>query len=130
MTTEHTPQSQDHLQAVNDAFDQWRRSRQKRSPIPENLWQAAITLSPSYSTYRIAKALKLDHAKLKARINEIASRGKSSEFIELKTASLFATGGCSIQLRSPGGFHMEIRAEASLPLQFLPPITAFLAESR
>lgn len=130
MCTQDLPQHQDRLQAVSDAFDQWRHSREKRSPIPENLWQAAITLSSFYSTYRIAKALRLDYAKLKRLIHESIVRDPGSGFVELRAESLFAPGQCSIQLQSPAGFHMEIRAEAAAPTQFLPLITVFLTESR
>jgi hypothetical protein len=130
MTTERSAHSPDRLQAVSDAFDQWRRSRHKRCPIPEDLWQAAIALSPQYSTCRIARALRLDYGKLKVRIAETTSRARDSEFVELKSASLFAGSRCAIELRSPGGFHMEIRSEASLPMQFLPLVTAFLIQSR
>jgi len=130
MSTEQSAQHQDRLHAVRDAFTEWRRSRQKRSPIPENLWHAAAALSPFYSTHQIARTLRLDYAKLKLRIDETSSRDKDSRFIELKAEALFAAGQCSVQLLSPDGFHMEIRAEAATPSQFLPLITAFLAGCR
>jgi len=58
MSTDHTPHQLDRLQAVRDAFDEWRRSRKKRSPIPVDLWHAAANLSPFYPTHQIAKALR------------------------------------------------------------------------
>lgn len=130
MCTQDSPQGQDRLQAVSDAFEEWRHLREKRSPIPESLWRAAITLSSFYSPYQIAKVLRLDYAKLKRLIDAGTARDSGSGFIELRAESLFAPGQCSIQLRSPAGFHMEIRAEAAVPTQLLPLITAFLAESR
>ncbi len=130
MTTERATQCRERLQAVSAAFSEWRRSREKRSAIPENLWQAAIALLPFHSAYRISKELRLDYTKLKLRIAETACRDNGSEFIEIKAQSLFAAGGCSIQLRSPTGFHMEIRADGSPPSQLLPLIAAFLTESR
>ena len=130
MATEHRTQSEDRLKAVSAAFAEWRRCREKRSPIPEDLWQAAAMLSPHYSTYRIARELRLDYAKLKLRIAETAAPDNGPEFFELKAESLFAAGGCSIHLRSPEGFHMVIRAETSSPSQFLPLINTFLSRSR
>jgi hypothetical protein len=130
MCTQDLPQHQDRLQAVSDAFDEWRRSRKKRAPIPQSLWREAIALSSFYSTYRIARVLRLDYAKLKRFIDESIVRDSGSGFVELRAESLFAPGQCSIQLQSPAGFHMEIRAEAAAPTQFLPLITAFLTESR
>ncbi len=130
MTTERSMQCRDRLQAVSAAFAEWRRCREKRSAIPENLWQAAIALSPFHSAYQISKELRLDFTKLKQRIAGAACRDNGSDFIEIKAHSLFTAGGCSIQLRSPTGFHMEIRAEGSPPSLLLPLITAFLTESR
>jgi len=130
MSTEFSTQHQDRLQAVSDAFAEWRGSRQKRSPIPKELWDAATALSPLYSTLQISRALRLDYAKLKRRIDESASREEPSGFIELKAESLFAAARCSIQLQSPEGFQMEIRAEAASPSEFVPLITAFLGKSR
>lgn len=130
MSTTLSPQHHDRLQAVSDAFAEWRRSRQKGNPIPEELWHAAAALCPLYSTLKISRALRLDYAKLKRRIDESRSREESSGFIELKAESLFPTARCSIQLQSPEGFQMEIRAEAASPSEFAPLITAFLGKSR
>jgi hypothetical protein len=130
MSTELSTQHQDRLQAVSDAFAEWRRSRQKRSPIPEEFRHAATALSPLYSTLQISRALRLDYAKLKRRIDESAPCEKSPSFIELKAESLFAVARCSIQLQSPEGFQMEIRAEVASPSEFVPLITAFLGKSR
>lgn len=131
MSTALSTQHQDRLQAVSDAFAEWRRSRQKRTPIPEELWHAATALSPVYSTLQISRALRLDYAKLKRRIDESASRKTPSGFIELEAESLFAAACCcSIQLRSPEGFQMEIRAEAASPSELVPLISVFFGKSR
>jgi hypothetical protein len=129
MLTEQFKEPQD-LQTVIAAFDEWRRSRAKREAIPEHLWQAATALSPLYATHRIARALKLDYSRLKLRIGESSSRGSGSDFIELRAASLFAQDQCTIELQSPTGFQMMIRAQGTSPAQFVPIITAFLGERR
>ena len=130
MYVQDFPQPQDRLQSVSDAFAEWRRSREKRGPIPESLWRAAVALSSSYSTYRIAKVLRLDYAKLKRLVTESTVPESSQRFVEIRAESLFAPAQCSIQLHNPAGFHMEIRAEAAVSAQFLPLITAFLSVSR
>ena len=129
MFTEQFKEPQD-LQTVIAAFDEWRRSRTKRETIPEHLWHAATALSPIYSTHRIARALKLDYSKLKLRIGETSSRGSETDFIELRAASLFAQDPCTIELHSPTGFQMMIRAQGTSPAQFVPIITAFLGKRR
>ena len=129
MIAERSTQCEDRLQAVSAAFAEWRRSREKRSPVPENLWRAAADLSPFYSACRIAKALGIDYSKLKRRIEDRKRPDTGVEFIELNAESLFAAGPCSIRLLRPGGSQMEIRVEAARPSLLSSLITAFLADS-
>ena len=56
------------LEEVRDQFEHWRRSREKRSVIPDALWQAAILLFPKYSFCQISKALRLNYTDLKHRV--------------------------------------------------------------
>lgn len=130
MTTKPITQPEDRLQTVCNAFNDWRSSRRKGSPIPAHLWDAAVSLSPVYSTCHIARALKLDYMKLKRLINGKTSHDRPPGFFELKHESFLTAGQCTIHLQSPKGFRMEIRAEGASPAQFLPLITAFLEESR
>jgi hypothetical protein len=76
MKPEHQIEPQQHLQSVCEAFEQWRLTRQKRDRIPESLWEAAVDLSDSYPTFRIAKTLRLDYNQLKHRIQERSSRSR------------------------------------------------------
>lgn len=76
------------LEAVEKQFESWRKTRQPRSPIPEDLWQAAISLSKDYSTYEISKALHLSYTKLKQRTLTSRAMGLAqsplpSGFVEL-----------------------------------------------
>lgn len=56
------------LAQVRDQFENWRKTRQKRTAIPEALWDAAVSLSKDYSTLQISKALRLHYTTLKNRI--------------------------------------------------------------
>lgn len=60
-----TPAAPASLEEVRALFEHWRQNRKKRGPLPESLWEAAASLYPSYSLYRIAKTLHLNHTKLK-----------------------------------------------------------------
>lgn len=57
------------LADVQEQFEHWRTTRQQRSPIPQELWDAALSLVGRHSTLEISKALNLAHSKLKQRIN-------------------------------------------------------------
>jgi len=60
---------QSQMKKVRQQFENWRKNRRsRRSPIPEYLWEAAVGLHDEYSTYEIAKALRLNSGKLKCKI--------------------------------------------------------------
>ena len=97
----------DRLDAVKESFRQWRCTRIKKGPIPEDLWQAAAKLWDSYSLCKIAKELKLDYNQLKHRIRQRSPQPQSfqlpqsqpCQFIEvhidrIKIASNGAIGPC------------------------------------
>jgi hypothetical protein len=58
------------LEEVQKQFDWWRANRQKRGAVPESLWEAALSLYPTYPLSRISTALGLDYGRLKRRVDE------------------------------------------------------------
>ncbi len=70
------------LEAVQDLFDQWRKEKKFRDPIPPALWEAALALTDSHSVYTIAKRLRLNYTNFKA-LAEYRSAGTGPTFIEL-----------------------------------------------
>ncbi len=71
---------------VRSRFEQWRRTRQGKARIPDELWSAAMELARRDGVYRTASALHLDGGKLKRRMS--ASQTLPSEpmppaFVEL-----------------------------------------------
>ena len=130
MKPEKNSESQEKMLAAGVLFDEWRGRRKKRDRIPENLWEAAVGLSPFYSTCQISKALRLDFRELKRRIGDRSSRKTPSEFVELKVERLFSTGQCVMEVRSPDGFELKIRTEAALPPQCMQLLSCFLDHGR
>ena len=57
------------LEEILKRFESWRKTRRPRTPIPEDLWQAAISLCENNSIYEISKALHLSYTKLKERVS-------------------------------------------------------------
>jgi len=64
------------VKAVANRIEKWRRTRRKRSPMPEQLWLDAAVLARSHGVYRVSQA------------------GSSAEFV----------GRCSLVLRSGPSF--------------------------
>ena len=53
------------LKEIQKQFENWRKTKQKREPIPEALWEAAVSVTQYNPIGRISKILQLDHRKLK-----------------------------------------------------------------
>lgn len=88
MNQKSIPTTKTTLEDVRYRFEQWREIREHRTPIPDSLWEGAVSLSADHSIHKISKALRLDYTALKRRI--YASRSEnlpeavsSSAFIEL-----------------------------------------------
>ena len=73
--------------------ERWRGRRAKRSPMPDDLWSAAVSLARTHGVSPIARALGLDYGRLKQRAAGTSEMGGgngrgSGGFIELNTADL------------------------------------------
>ena len=102
------------LYSVQRRFQYWRKVRKKRNPLPEKLWNAAVTLCSEYTVHQVAEALQLNHTALSRRT--AASRDESaanpvvpdaSRFIELALERPASPG--EIEVNDPQGWKMIIR---------------------
>ncbi len=118
------------LDAVRQAFDQWRSTRRGRERIPEELWQAAVDLSGSYSVCKIATELKLDYSRLRRRIQQRSPEPAPSRFIEVRMDHFLPSAQCTVYLRSPAGFELTVHARAGYDLQLPHLIERFLSQGR
>ena len=55
------------LVQAQQRFERWRGQQRKRSRLPVALWSLAVDLAQQFGVSRTAKALRLDHNKLKAK---------------------------------------------------------------
>ena len=77
---------------------EWRKSHPRRSPLPEEMWVAAVELARRHGVYRTARALPIDYVKLRKRLNTtVAAR---PEFVEVLVAPA-QSGACVEVLRVP-----------------------------
>ena len=111
------------LEQVQEQFEHWRRSREKRGAIPDALWQAAIMLFPDYGLHRISKALRLNYTDLKHRVNAPRSTSEPSDvstagFIELGLSDPMRPAECIIEMADQKGASMRMyfKGEAGLDL--------------
>jgi|SRR5215471_2443933 len=104
------------LESARMQFEQWRKTRTRRAPIPDELWSMAIGLARREGVNRIAQQLHLDAGKLKRLLVAADSRRRKRRrqpaFVELIAPLPSAAPGCVVEFESTGGSKMRIHWEA------------------
>lgn len=107
-------------------IERWRRERARRSPMPEPLWRAAVSLARRHGVYPVARALRVDFGTLKKRANALPQAGQDgeiSEFVELApqapligrahpagaVVELWGADGARLVLRLPAAEELDVR---------------------
>ena len=92
-------------------FEEFRRTRQRRTKLPESLWDAAAELAREHGVYAVAQPLRLDYMGLKKRLGEVANRRPDKSkpvFVELIAAPAAAREECLIEFESLAGSKMRM----------------------
>ncbi len=105
------------VEGVRQRIEHWRRTRRKRTAMPEELWAAAVGLAEKHSVYRIARALRLDYSTLKLRVvqAELTDNNEATplvSFVEFEPDQLMGGGehsGGVAELSAADGARMTIR---------------------
>src|ERR1700676_4965222 len=69
-------------------LDQFRSTQQRRTKLPESLWQAAVELARQHGVYSVAHPLRLNYMGLKKRLGESSRHRRKAPrpaFVELIT---------------------------------------------
>lgn len=106
------------LEEVKQAFSKWRKAKRHREPIPQPLWDAAVTLSSQYSVNHISKVLRLNYNDLKRRFqlaqsDQSLSTRPRPAFIELDANQSLSPVTSVIDLLHPDGSRMRIHVEGA-----------------
>ena len=113
MRTRNSKSAEITLESVQTRFDHWRKTRQKREAIPDELWSAAVLLTEEFGLYQVSKQLKLNHTSLKKRVGLPSSKNyptiKSSSFIEIPVVATGNSEPCQVDIRRKDGSQMQIR---------------------
>jgi hypothetical protein len=105
-----TPAVPTDLQELSGRFEEWRRTRRGKLPIPEPLWAAAAELARSHGVCQTAQVLRLEYKKLKQFTDGETGRNPirrrrapaRATFVELAPPATAATE-CVIELEGPRG---------------------------
>ncbi|MFC2171897.1 hypothetical protein ACFLU6_04620 [Acidobacteriota bacterium] len=108
------------LKSVEEQFRQWRETRTRRRPIPEELWKAAVPLIGEYSVNQVSRALRLNYTALKKRATEGAENKegsvsvKNSRFVELDVNVVMNNGmNWTVEMENTEGAKMKITYQGS-----------------
>ena len=100
------------LSEVKEQFKIWRRTRKSPRPIPDKLWQAAVSLTASHSISQISKELVLDYSTLKKRVpikkKSTANKTSAPSFIELNLEPPAAVSECMVEMQNTLGAKMRM----------------------
>ena len=94
------------IEEAQARFEDWRRNRQGRTAIPDELWSAASQLAHRHGVNRIAAELHLDGGKLKRRMavaGPTAKRAVPPAFVELIAPRTTGLAECTIELEGRQG---------------------------
>jgi hypothetical protein len=105
------------VRGVRDQIARWRRTREKRSPMPPELWEEAVVLARSEGTYQIARTLTVDYQALARRVAEAGGGsdrgvGRTGAFVEVSGAQLLGGStlvGPVVELCNRDGVRLTIR---------------------
>lgn len=88
------------IAALRRRVEVWRRTRTKRSPMPDELWQEAARLAKTHGYRRVARALRANYDSLKAKVEKAPRTSGAQEpgggtaspatFVEVSTSEIFA----------------------------------------
>ena len=99
-------------------LDQFRSTQQRRTKLPESLWQAAVELARQHGVYSVAHPLRLDYVGLKKRLGGASTRRRKATkpaFVELIGPNRAQLEECVIDFESSGGNKMRIQWKTAAP---------------
>ncbi len=99
------------LDRVREQFGHWRRTREKKGAIPEDLWEAAVSLQSDYSLCQISKVLRLGYNDLKTRVQAQKSNfisASDASFIELGISDPMNSAECIVEMKDQKGASMRM----------------------
>jgi hypothetical protein len=107
------------LSEVQSKFAAWRKNKQNKR-IPEELWEAAVMLSPEYSIHKISRGLGLSHADLKKRITSAEKRpvynsNLSHNFVAVDIPQM-NSAECIIEMENRTGNKMRMHFKGTVDL--------------
>ena len=118
------------LQRVRNNIEFWRRTRLKRSPMPEKIWAEATQLARRLGAWRVTSALGLCYESLRRRVEEKSTRtrARAPRFVEMSAADFAGMArhdGVVMELWATDGTRMTVRLCQGMPVDMTALVAAF-----
>jgi hypothetical protein len=135
MDQQFIPTAKPTIEDIHQRFEHWRESRKHRTPIPESLWESAVSLCTGHSIYKISRSLRLDYNALKKRVyyshpESLPESVTSSAFVELDLKASLPEAECLVEREDKDGVKMKMHIKGRLCLDPLEFMKAFLGQGR
>ena len=105
---------------IRERILHWRRTRVKKTRMPEELWAAAVALAGEHGLYATARGLGVSYDSLKQRVQGTRARKKepkgwAAAFVELGAPLPLGGGwgGPTLELTDSDGSKLAVRLAAN-----------------
>lgn len=118
------------LEEVKVRFEEWRRSRKGKAPIPDELWAAAAEVARTEGVSRTSTELSVEWNHLKRRMaaaSAAAPKPATARFVELVTPPAASVPECTIEMEGRRG-KLRIQLK-NIPASYLATLSRELWES-
>lgn len=101
------------LEEVRGRFKTWRSRKKAGSPIPRELWDAAVSQCQDHSILEVSRSLRLNYNDLKTRVQDPKKKalplaGDNMEFVELDLEGLSKPPECIVEIEAANGAKLRI----------------------
>ncbi len=96
---------------LREQLYKWRKSHRPPTPLPQELWDRAAELATELGLWKTARALRLDYAALKRRIDTRISKRPLSpvpQFVELFAPLSGQIAECILDVESVRGARLRV----------------------
>lgn len=117
MAREKRPAIPAGMKQARSRIERWRKTREKRTAMPEDLWSAAVALAKTHGVYKTSNALTVSFEALQKRIGQSPNKrndgdARSADFVELDGTQLVGSSGTVVELSRGDGAKLTIRMPA------------------
>jgi hypothetical protein len=126
------------IAALGRRVARWRASREKRSPMPEPLWQEARRLASMYGVSRVCRHVGLGYASLQQRVEAsrdqpTQEKANESGFVELSASQILGASSMAqtvLELSDRQGTRLTLRLAAGSDLDVKGLVEGFRGRGR